>query len=159
MPAEDRGGEQAIRVFELDEEEPQIAPRRQASSMLALEGSRSVASFLLATTAGQESVRPRPPPPRTAPATGTSTFQIQKQQILLPLLQTTMASKERNRRPLHRIRSTLPLATTAGEEGFTDADRSRTSRARSHQVIGEGGVADAPASLQPQEQKNEQQQP
>jgi hypothetical protein len=70
-----------------------------------------------------------------------------------------MASKERNRRPPHHIRSALPLATTAGQEGFTGAERSRTSRARSHQVIGEGGVAEAPASLQAQEQKNEQQQP
>jgi hypothetical protein len=65
-----------------------------------------------------------------------------------------MASKERNQSPLHRIRSALPLATTAGQDSFTNAERSRKIRVRSHQFIGEGGVAIAPASLHPQEHKS-----
>jgi hypothetical protein len=55
-----------------------------------------------------------------------------------------MTSKERNRNPLHRTRSALPLATTAGQESFTNTERSWKNRARSHRFIGEGVVADAP---------------
>jgi hypothetical protein len=63
MLAEDREGKQAIRVIELDEEEPHIAPRRQKSSMLSLEDSWFAAPFLLATTAGLDNVQPNQPPP------------------------------------------------------------------------------------------------
>jgi hypothetical protein len=70
-----------------------------------------------------------------------------------------MASQERNKRTPHRFNLALPLATTAGQEGFIFVVKSGTSRARSHQIIEEGGIADIQASLQPQEQKKGRQQP
>jgi hypothetical protein len=148
----DSNGEIASCLEELRD----IAPRRQGSSTLALRSSWLAAPLLLAATAGQENAQPKLPTPRTAPATGTTTSQIQNQQILLHHLQTTMASKGENRRPLLRNRSALPLATTAGQESFNIAERTRKSRGRNHQIIGEDGDADAPASLQPQEKKKQQ---
>jgi hypothetical protein len=126
--------------------------------MLILEGSNSTTNFLLASTAGREIMQQSLPAPRAAPATRTSASQIQKRQISHPLLQTTMAAKEMSKRALHLIISALPLATTAEQECFIDADRSGTSRS-SHQLIEEGGAAAAPASLQPQEQKKGEKQP
>jgi hypothetical protein len=55
-----------------------------------------------------------------------------------------MANKERNGNPLHRTRSALPLANTAGQESFTSAERSWKNGSRSHRFIGEGVIATSP---------------